>query len=415
MLAPVRSKLGTQSLFGRLLYGTWIGTVSLGLLAGSWAAAQPQTTTSPFKVTIKEDKTEVVEPILPVDPAILISPSFAGAMSYGLNTSDGKRLTFSSGSARTNFKINGQVIYPNVTRQVALPPGPRNKPRHGQLSECRQGDLVITQTMEIVPGKAPGRAQPGQKRHMNALLVRYVIENKGNVPVKFGLRVRTDAYNWTTDGPVFAAPTTLPGKIIDGEAIEGKQVPAYIISMQFPNLQNPGHQAYYTMSVGRKWEAPSKFVSTWHAAGDLNGWDVQIMKSNGDSDTVLYWAEKDLKPHGKREIAYAFGTGIATNPENEGKMTTTLGGSLEPMKVFAVTTYVDDPVESQAVTLKLPAGMQLLEGSETQPVPPPSSDNRSIVYWRARVLRPGVFPLRIQSSNGVTETRIITVSKNQGP
>jgi hypothetical protein len=37
------------------------------------------------------------------------------------------------------------------------------------------------------------------------------------------------------------------------------------------------------------------------------------------------------------------------------------------------------------------------------------------VQWRARVLRPGTFPLRVRSSNGVTYTKNITVSPADAP
>jgi hypothetical protein len=77
-----------------------------------------------------------------------------------------------------------------------------------------------------------------------------------------------------------------------------------------------------------------------------------------------------------------------------------------------VTAYVDDPVESQSLTLELPPGMEYVEGKAIQPVPAPAGDvNKSVVLWKARVLRPGHYPIRIHSSNGVTQTQIVTITR----
>jgi hypothetical protein len=54
--------------------------------------------------------------------------------------------------------------------------------------------------------------------------------------------------------------------------------------------------------------------------------------------------------------------------------------------------------------------MALVQGPQVQPVPePPGEDPVSLVRWRARVLRPGEFPLRVRSSTGVTQGKHITV------
>src|SRR5262249_25326606 len=153
-------------------------------------------------------------------------------------------------------------------------------------------------------------------------------------------------------------------------------------------------------------EAPSRVLLTSHGAGD-NGWDVPVIQAMGDSDVAFFWDPVTVPPGGKRELAYAHGQGIATSPENEGRVNVALGGSFEPSKRFTVTAYVDDPVESQSLALELPPGMELAEGKALQPVPPPNESNSSVVVWRARVLRPGTFPLRVRSSNGVTYTKHI--------
>ena len=66
----------------------------------------------------------------------------------------------------------------------------------------------------------------------------------------------------------------------------------------------------------------------------------------------------------------------------------------------------------QTLTLALPAGMERVEGKRIQPVPPPAGeDPQCLVMWKARVLQTGRFPIRILSSTGVTQTKIVTISE----
>ncbi len=359
-----------------------------------------------YKVSIEKGKTTLTEVVLPVDPTIRLQLQSSSSMRYGLRTSDGKRLTFSSSSARTAFKINGQRLYPSATRRQ-LPPGPRGKTRHGYSYDWKQRGLDITQVLEIIPSRPPGKIKPGVRRKMDTLLVKYKVKNISNQGINFGLRVRIDMYNWHTDGPVFSAPETMKGQVLDGIVIQGKKVPKVLISMERGNLQNPGNLFYFTFGLGNG-ERPNKLIPTRHGAPD-QGWHVQAIPSRGDSDIVMYWEEKILRPGETREIIYGYGAGIARLPESEGKVTLNFGGFFAPNKLFSITANVDDPVEGQALTLNLPPEIRLMEGPITQPVPSPNEDNRSIVMWKARILKPGTFELKVHSSNGVTQSRKISV------
>jgi hypothetical protein len=90
-----------------------------------------------------------------------------------------------------------------------------------------------------------------------------------------------------------------------------------------------------------------------------------------------------------------------------------LGGSFEPGKLFTVTAHVLDPAPGQSLTLELPAGMERVEGKERQPVPINLDDANSMVLWKARVLSPGQFALRVHSSTGLTQTKLITITENR--
>jgi hypothetical protein len=383
------------------------------VLSALLAVAGPPRGGPPVKVTIQDEKVEVTDPPLPVENRMVIQPSFTNQMSYGLNGEGGKRLTFSQGSARTTFLIDKQSLDPNSI-QKPLPPGPRGRQRHGVTQTWVHGDLHITQTIEVVPGKRGEKVKPGTKRLLDTLLIRYVIENKGNKVHEIGTRVRTDTYNVDNDGCLFHAPATFPGKILDGTTLKGpKEVPPVLWSMQRPNLQAPGNVAYWTFKLGSKWEPPSRVVCTWHGA-PYGPWDVPANNANGDSDIVFYWDAKPLQPGRKRELAYAYGEGIASSPDSEGRVTLAFGGSFVPDKLFTVTAYVDDPLEGQCLHLELPAGLEYVEGKAVQPVPVPSNEGRSLVLWKARVRQPGKYPIRVRSSNGVTQTRTVTIAPADG-
>jgi hypothetical protein len=55
--------------------------------------------------------------------------------------------------------------------------------------------------------------------------------------------------------------------------------------------------------------------------------------------------------------------------------------------------------------------MQRLEGKEVQPVAAFSDDHEnSTVLWKARVVEPGAYTIRIRSSTGVTLSKVVTIT-----
>jgi hypothetical protein len=139
---------------------------------------------------------------------------------------------------------------------------------------------------------------------------------------------------------------------------------------------------------------------------------MQAMPAGFDSALGIFWEPKEIKPGGKREFGYGYGQGIVPPPEGEGPYELKLGGSFEPGKLFTVTALVSDPAPGQALTLQLPAGVEAAEGRATQPVPQASEDQANgIVIWKARISQPGTYPLQVRSSNGTTQTKLVTVEK----
>ncbi len=222
-----------------------------------------------------------------------------------------------------------------------------------------------------------------------------------------------DVYIVDNDGALFAA-TTIPNKVLDGIELKDKTLPDYLQVLQRPDLKNPGFVAHLTLNMGPGGEKPNRVVLTRHGIGFAT-WDMMPVVAMGDSALGVFWDPKEIKAGGKREIAYAYGQGIAIAPESEGRFNLVLGGSFEPGKLFTVAAYVQDPAAGQALTLELPPGMERVEGKEIQPVSPAGEERaQSLVLWKARVLKTGEFPLRVRSSTGLTQSKLITVSRVEG-
>jgi hypothetical protein len=224
------------------------------------------------------------------------------------------------------------------------------------------------------------------------------------------LRGYIDTYIISNDGAIFAAPTH-PNKLLDGVEFKDKLVPEYVQVLERPNLKDPGFVAHLTLSLGAGIEKANRLVLTRHGAF-VNNWEMQAMASMGDSALGMFWDPKEIKAGAKRDMAYAYGQGIATSPESEGRFNLVLGGSFEPGKLFTIAAMINDPAPGQTLSLDLPPGMERLEGRQIQPVPSVMGEQtQTMVLWKARVTRLGQFPVRVRSSTGVTQTRVITISR----
>ncbi len=386
-----------------------IGALVLVPLHGQDAAG-------PVNVKFQEPKTDVAEMAVAVNPLQLIRIGHVGNMSFGLTYlpngqphPQGGLLCCGDGAIRTMFKVDGAMVYPNSPRAAQpLPATPTGKARPGVQQVWGFGDLRITQWLEHIPSRP---SKPGEKRAMDTVLVKYLVENLGPKAHTFGTRVRIDSYCIDNDGALFASPTTHPNQILNGILLKEKSLPEYVQILQRPNLKDPGFVGHFTLKLGQKLIGPDRFACTFHGAPE-NGWEVAVGASNGDSDCVLYWEPRSVPAGGKIEMAYAYGKGLASTPDSEGRVSVAFGGSFEPNKLFTVSAYVDDPMSGQSLTLELPKGVALVEGRAIQPVPQPMDETAtSLVQWRCRVSDLGEHTLRIRSSTGVTQTRTFTVTR----
>jgi hypothetical protein len=364
-----------------------------------------------FTVKIRDEKTVVVdmEGSGAIDPAKRINFSTQGNFFINMSTTKAQPEPLHL-SHFPMFRINGRTLQPGQGGRFeavqALGKGKNGKPRDGFTTVWIIDNLRITQTMELHPSKAK---KPGDKRLMNTLLITYTIENMGAATASVAARGCMDTYVINNDGCLFAAPTH-PKKVLNGIVLKDKTLPPYVQMLQNNNLDNPGYVSHLSLNIGGKYEKIDKVILSSLQVG-FGDWEMPVAPANFDSAISFYWPTKDIKAGGKRELAYAYGEGIAVSAENEGRFQMALGGSFEPGKIFNVSAMVADPSLGQTLALELPKGMRRLEGKEVQAVAPLSDEQEySTVLWKCRVVEPGEYKIRIRSSTGITETKIVTIA-----
>lgn len=392
-----------------------LAALAATMLAVSLGISQDQT----YRVTIKDGPSTFEEQMLPVDPIIRIQPAHANGPQFGL-TVEGKRITCSpNGSIWHQVRVDGNATPPffamgNGNAPQPLPDGPNNKKRHGFHTKWTVNNIEITMIVEVVPSKPFEKAEPGQKRKMDTARISYIAENKDSRPRTIEFRTNVDMLIVNNDGALYASPTTEPGKILNGVVLKDDKLPEYVLALERPDVKNPGFAACITLKFGKgsSVDGPSKIVLTNLGVVGQGEWECPAVQA-GDSACVVYWGPKELQPKQKRTMVWGYGGGIASDPENEGRVNIDLKGSFQPSKQFTITAYVDDPAPGQTLALQLPAGLECVEGRELQPVPPAATAGVSVVQWRARVVRPGEHDIRIRSSNGATQSKVLSIQPVQ--
>src|SRR5260370_11592622 len=107
--------------------------------------------------------------------------------------------------------------------------------------------------------------------------------------------------------------------------------------LQNANMKNPGNVANNTYNFGKALDRPDRVLLTSQRGGFVNQWDMQVVKSMGFTAMGFYWDPKEIKAGGKRNLAYAFGNGIAHSPEGAGPMAAVFAASFEPRKPVSLS------------------------------------------------------------------------------
>ena len=305
-------------------------------------------------------------------------------------------------------------------REIALGQDRTGRPREGKQSVWVYDSekVEITQTVEIVPG--------AQTRLLDTCLVRYRIENKDTRPHTIGLRFLLDTYIGANDG----VPFTIPGdKTLCDTTKEfntPQNVPDFIQALEKEDLAHPGTIAYVQLKLGGDLDPPDRVtLGAWpnprlpnkDCQQEKTLWEVPVFPikslTPADSAVTIYWNQRELAPGNSREVGFAYGLGSVASSVG-GQLGLSVGGSFKPEGEFTLTALVSNPVPGQTLTLTLPGGFQIAEGSKTEPVPalPPGATSRnSPVAWKIRApARGGRFPIKVQSSTGVSQTLRVTIS-----
>src|SRR5204862_2130195 len=136
----------------------------------------------------------------------------------------------------------------------------------------------------------------------------------------------------------------------------------------------------------------------------LGKWEIPVADIGGDSAVVLYWEPRELKPGQGRELGFAYGLGNFASLA--GKLGVTVAGAFFKGEVFSVTAFVQQPADGQSLTLKLPPGLQLAEGKDSQALTA-SKDAAAVATWKVKALKSGRFDVEIQSSTGPGEKQTV--------
>jgi hypothetical protein len=356
----------------------------------------------------------------PVDTKPRIVYKYGREMRFGVSVAGvaggGKKLTFSDDGGTNNTVVRvdgtptgfGSPAGRWVNKGSNLPNDVKREAWSGSKCEWAVGKVHFTQILELVPSKQPVKVGGVSKRLLETCLVRYIIENKDKQEHQAGVRVQIDTLIGTNDGVPFTVPG-LPGLVNTFKDFTDQSVPDFIQALEKPDLLNPGTVAHMTFKVGGGLEAPRR-VSLTHWPGSNAPWDVPVVHMGTDSAVIMYWDEKPLKPKERREVGFAYGLG-GVAVEAKGSLGVILDGEFEPGKTFSITAYVSNPAVGETLTLALPEGLQRIEGKQKVPVPPPGEGKTSVITWKAKVLEPGQFPIKVKSTTGASVTKTVTISR----
>jgi hypothetical protein len=349
-----------------------------------------------------------------------------------------KRLTFDDWGRSNNtcLKVDGREYLfggPGgqwVTREEPVGAGPQGVRSVWRLDGSQ---IEVTQTVEIVVGEL--------SRRYDTCLVSYRIENKDRRPHTVGIRFLLDTYIGENDGVPFTIPNDPALCDTMKEFVGRDQVPDYIQALEKPDLSNPGTVAHLQFRVSSRLESPTrvqlahwphhdlvKFDPRCRDAKDGNTlWEVPLVsmsllhdkgelegggKPPKDSAVTMYWDPEPLDAGMAREVGFTYGLGNVSSGEGGGRLALTVGGRLVRDAEFTLTALVANPKPGEQLTLTVPNGLKVV-GSATQTVPPGAARDTSTVTWKVRAVGDGEYTLKVQSSNGETQSQGVTI-RSQG-
>ncbi len=382
-----------------LLAALTLAGMGLAAFAGAPSASPP-----PFRVKIEDGKAGEGEIAAAGDGRPHCQVIAGPNMSFGLRLDTQDR---QPPQVYSWFNIDGTATFPGnsgVEKVVngPLPRLPNNRKRVGHTSVWERNQLTITQEIEVVASRGGGAGAPRR----DAVLVRYVVHNKGTASQKVGMRVHTDQ---TVNGLVFAAPNE-PKKRLDGVELKGAKVPRSL-RMSATKANRPDNTvAHVTCNLGTAFEQPGRVVLTSMGSVGGVGRPREPVRGQWGAGAVLGPARDQAGRPAQDGIRLRSGHRDPCGGRR--RFHADARRLVPPGKLFGISAHVPDPAVGQCLTLELPDGVQHVEGKERQPVPMVDEDGHALVLWKARVLRPGRFEVRVRSSTGITHSKIVTITRS---
>ncbi len=198
-----------------------------------------------------------------------------------------------------------------------------------------------------------------------------------------------------------------------------RPIPDFLQALEKPDLAHPGTVAHLRLRLDDVKEAPIRVtLGVWpseqlavldrDANGPLTPWNVPVLSMKSldphDSAIVMSWKEQSLAPGEKREVGFEYGVGSLAG--QGGRLGVTVDGVFRPDGHLTVVAYVNEEGDD-SVTLTLPDGFKLLEGTATQSVPPPARAAKSgsrPVTWQVQAGPTGKYEFTVKTGAGVSQT-----------
>ncbi len=271
------------------------------------------------------------------------------------------------------------------------------------------GDVVVTQTLQIVPNP--------QTSQQDAARISYTLSNLGTASHQVGLRAMIDTEINYNDGAIYRVPGfgVLSHEIeFDGAAIPDSMYELFSVT-------DSTHVAASTLlSVGAT--PPDRLVlASWPKINDtLYDYAVDpTLDFSNDSAYALFWNPLDLAPGQTRTYATLYGLGklnVDLRPPLALGVTapaalSVVGETYVPSP-FTVIAYVYNngtaPAAGVNLTLNLPPGLSLASGAATQSVGDLAVGQEQQVSWKVRA---DSQPSQVVLTYGVTAAASDTESK----
>jgi hypothetical protein len=263
--------------------------------------------------------------------------------------------------------------------------------------------IQVTQIVKLVPNEVAQQEGDVPKRALDSCRIRYLLENKDEVPHRVGLRLLVNVRAGEKRGLVFAVPGK--GELVTSLKAQGDAVPDYLQALEKEDLRAPETILHLSPKLAGV-EPPERVVLTQLVEDFLDKYDIEPLEVLSEPALVLYWKEVELNPKATREVGFVCGLGhIVADPG--GLLAVTLGGPLRIDKVFTVTAYVKNPAGGQKAALHLPRGLQLFAGEKEMDVPAPAKDAElSVVHWQVKADWADRFPIEVRSGDATMKKEV---------